>query len=182
MPLNRQSAFSWPSVTTARLFSLGLPHAGDPNFHFSFSVWFLRHLCCLIQVDNAAPTLASVATCTVENGAVLEKPQGCGAGAQCCIASTNHFQPCVWGDRLGLLQLECSSWSWHKAEQCGWAHLATPSCDSSPLLCLVLGLSLVLCSLCHTLLLIQSSFCQICSCRGRREGGGFGWQSTGRQR
>lgn len=139
------------------------------------------------MLSNPAPTLASVATCSVENGAVLEKPQGCGAGAQCCIASTNHFQPCVWGDRLGLLQLEGSSWSWHKAEQCGWAHLATPSCDSSPLLCLGLdlgiwGLSVVLCSLCHTLLLIQSSFCQICSCRGRREGGGFRWQSTGRQR
>lgn len=45
--------------------------------------------------ENPAPTLASVATCTVENGAVLEKPQSWRAGTQCCIANANHFQPCV---------------------------------------------------------------------------------------
>lgn len=52
------------------------------------------------------PTLASVVTCTVENGAVLEKAQGCGAGAQCCLVSTNHFQPSVC---VGI-ELGCCSW------------------------------------------------------------------------
>lgn len=120
MLLNCQSGFFWPNVTTARLFSLGLPCAGDLNFHPSCSAWFLRHWVkyCLIQVGKSCCCLGRCGhldsgewDCCRGHKLVMLVLSAAWTGS---AASTNHFQHYVRGGKVGLPQckhLKASSWS-----------------------------------------------------------------------